>query len=209
MPIYEAKFLGEPTPIKKGKKSRAKKEEIATPAPPAPVEVTPPPVEAVKPKAPRKRKVKAAVAVEAPPPPSPVEEKVVPAVVAEPEKKKRRKREPKVTIQEPISAVEEDVKEEKKKDKKKAKVSIAHKDIIDGDVADDPPSWFKSYLLTEERRRNSDKEKKNQMPVKEIKQVASAKASEKWNDGLTRDKVNNEVHGHMNRLFSQIHGRKF
>ena len=47
--------------------------------------------------------------------------------------------------------------------------------------------------------------------LKEIRAVIEneVKAAEKWNDGLTKARVTTEVNSHMNRLYSQIHGRKF
>jgi hypothetical protein len=40
--------------------------------------------------------------------------------------------------------------------------------------------------------------------MKQVKQAAKDVAQESWNNGLTRDRVNNEVDNHMNRMYSQI-----
>lgn len=80
---------------------------------------------------------------------------------------------------------------------------------MDGVLADEPPLWFKKYLLDEAKRRNADKPKGQKVAAVVVKAESDAVATEKWNDGLTRDRVNSEVTSHMNRMYSQIHGRKF
>ena len=66
----------------------------------------------------------------------------------------------------------------------------------------EPPKWFKQYIQgvkTEEQMIT--KEKK---PKKQVRQEAEELAKESWNDGLTRDRVMNEVDNHQSRLFSQV-----
>lgn len=214
MPVYETQFLGEPTPIKpkpkRTKKSVESVEEKSLPSPPASIDIpvdepvdvppTPSPEKVPSPtKTTRKRK-------------SPVVKKEDPVVVEEetpppPPVKKQKKVKPQPSEQvldEAKVEVEEMV---KKVVKKKTKAPVSKK-IIDGQEAQEPPAWFKSYLITEEHRRNQEKEKKERAPVKEVKRVAEEKASVKWNDGETRDKVNHQITNHMNKLYSQIHGRR-
>lgn len=194
MPIYEAEFLGEPVPIKKVKKPKAPKTVKAPPT-----ELAPTPES--KPKPIRKRKApepKNAPAVEvqvATPPPSE-------ASVSEAPPKKKRVVKPKPVVE------EEDKPEPPKKISKKEAAKANKKIIVSGDVADEPPSWFKAYLHEEQKRRNADKPKKERASAPAVKQAAEVQAAVKWSDGLTRDRVNNEVNGHMNRLYAQIHGRR-
>ena len=228
MPIYEAEFLGDPAPIQTSKKARKVKRKVSVePAVPA---AEPAPAEPAAKKR-RKKAPSPPKEPEAPPPPPPVDNKkktkkktptVEPVAQEEPKEEEvvapKRKRVAKPKAQ-PSQQVIEEAKEEIANDEKTVKKIVklaakkagvnASKKIIDGVKADEPPTWFKNYLLNEAKRRNSDKQKPERIPVKEVKRVAEEKASEKWNDGLTRDKVNNEVHSHMNRLYSQIHGRRF
>lgn len=65
-----------------------------------------------------------------------------------------------------------------------------------------PPAWFQKYVegVKKEQARH-EKEKK---PAKQIQQEATQVAQSKWDDGLTRDRLRNEVDGHMNRMYSMI-----
>jgi len=219
MPLYEASFLGEPQPIKPVKKSRSKK---AAPDVPVPVE-TPAAIEP-KPKAVRKRKA-----------PEPKEEIAAPIQpLADPapyglNKRGKPYKRPQKPLQEATpsatseesespapkkgkgKAKEEPTEEEapKKKRAKKAPAPENKKVIIDGVTVEEPPSWFKSYLHDEAKRRNADKPKAERAKSAVVKNEADIKAHEKWSDGLVRDRVNNEVNSHMGRLYSQIYGRRF
>jgi hypothetical protein len=200
MPIYEAEFLGDPTPIKPtktSKKGKAKKEEESTPVPPPTIEPNDKPTtKTVKRKNTKKVEEPPVVVVE--------EEKI-----DEPPKKKQRKQKDTTTPPTPPPSPEKKEVPKPKKTRQKSKpLPPAPAVIIDGKAADEPPSWFKNYLLTEAKRRNEEKEKKERVPVSEVKKVVSETAQKKWNDGLTRDRVTNEVNTHMNRLYQQIHGRK-
>jgi hypothetical protein len=202
MPIYEAEFLGEPVPIRKKKTPRAKK---PIPAPELEVQLVSP--TELKPKRVRKRKEtepesKVAVPVQVATPP--------PSETAEPEKKKRiRKKVEPTPDQEKIAVADvEPVKKVNKRAATAAAKAANKKIIVEGDVADEPPSWFKAYLHEEQKRRNADKPKKERASAPAVKQAAEVQAAVKWSDGLTRDRVNNEVNGHMNRLYAQIHGRR-
>lgn len=68
-----------------------------------------------------------------------------------------------------------------------------------------PPAWFQKYVegVKKEQARH-EKEKK---PVKQIQQEASQVAQTKWDDGFVRDRLRNEVDGHMNRMYSMIFSR--
>jgi hypothetical protein len=200
MPIYEAEFLGDPTPIKPKRTKKAKKEEESTPVPPPTIEPSDKPTTKTMKRKNTQKKIEE--------PPAVVEPVVEEEKVEEPPKKKQRKQNtPPTPPPSPEKKEEEPVKPKKTRQKSKP-LPPAPAVIIDGKAADEPPSWFKNYLLTEAKRRNEEKEKKERVPVSEVKKVANETAQKKWNDGLTRDRVTNEVNTHMNRLYQQIHGRK-
>lgn len=224
MPIYEAEFLGDPVPIKKSKgKKNAKVDEPQEPVePPKKKRVKKEEAEDIPPKKKKSKKV--------------IEE-TTPNVVEEPKKKRvkkaveEEKKKPvkKVKAQEPTpsltetnstSGAEPDVVPKKKKTRKtppvqeamlpigasgKTKIAMPH---LEGGP-DEPPSWFKAYVLDEQKRRNAEKTKKEKQNTKAIKAEAQEIASQKWSDGFTRDKIRNEVDSHMSRLYSMIHGRRF
>jgi hypothetical protein len=178
MGIYEASFLGEPKPIKEKKKK-------ATPAPaPEPVAVEVMPTE---------------------PKPKPI--------------RKRKAPEPKVPVDEPVPVVTQKVEKKKAAPKKAAPVkttepkeppikAVAKKVIISGVEAQDPPPWFKKWDLDEAKRRNNKRPKAEKVTPQILKAATEVESTAKWNDGVTREKVNAEVDSHMSRLYKQIHGRK-
>jgi hypothetical protein len=208
MPIYEAEFLGDPTPIKPTSVKQSRKPKVKKPSVEEPPMVDPTPAHIPQPdkvdtKGPVKKKRKVVVVTE--PEPSPEEEP--------PKKKRKQTVKPKLPTPPPsdISQEEEVIVPEKpvKAKKQRAKALPKIPDvIIDGKGVDEPPSWFKKHLLEEAKRRNDEKEKKERVPATEVKKVATESAHKKWNDGFTRDKINNEVTTHMNRLYQQIHGRR-
>lgn len=70
---------------------------------------------------------------------------------------------------------------------------------------DEAPEWFRQYVSevkSEESRVKGVKE------TKALKTEAKSQANAAWKDGLVRDKVQNEVDGHMNRMYSMIFGQR-
>ena len=66
----------------------------------------------------------------------------------------------------------------------------------------EPPSWFKQYVSgvkKEEAKISSEKK-----PKKQIQQEAVEVAQKNWNDSFTRDRVRNEVDGHMSRMYQMM-----
>ena len=63
-----------------------------------------------------------------------------------------------------------------------------------------PPKWFSQYVqgVKSEEAKVADVKR----PRKVIAEEAKAAASQSWNDGLTRNRVQNEIDGHMNRMYS-------
>lgn len=72
--------------------------------------------------------------------------------------------------------------------------------------SDGPPQWFTKYIEGVEKERAALKEQK--VPAKEIKQAAQETASKSWENGLTRDRVQNEIDSHMNRMYSMIFNKR-
>jgi len=69
---------------------------------------------------------------------------------------------------------------------------------------DNPPAWFQKYIEGVKREQSHTGEKK---PVKQIQQEAEQEAKSKWENGLVRDRLKNEVDSHMNRMYSMIFAR--
>lgn len=210
MPVYEADFLGPPVPIK-SKKQRKPKDA-------APEETTPPVLE----KPAKKTRAKKAVVSE---------ESVEPVLEKKTPKRKRQEPTPSESTEggdmdkpkpkrtrpskpQPSEQIIEEAKDEvindpatiKKVNKlaeKKSKLSTTKK-IIDGAVAEEPPSWFKAWCLDQKKRENNEKPKKEKIAQPELKKEATALANEKWSDGLTRDRVRSEVDNHMGKLYSMV-----
>jgi hypothetical protein len=197
MPIYEADFLGKPEPIKKQRVKKVKelKEEKT------PVE------EVAKPK--RKRvkqeETPSASSVAASEEIQPVQEQPVP-----PKRKRVAKPKPQPSEQLILETKEEKPNAEPEVIKKAAsKKGLTKKEkIIDGKAADEPPSWFKAWCLDQKKRENDEKPKKEKVSKPILKESATIEAKEKWNDGLTKDRVKMEVDNHMGRLYNQIYGRR-
>jgi hypothetical protein len=70
----------------------------------------------------------------------------------------------------------------------------------------EPPAWFQKYVEGVNKEQNIlNKEKK---PAKQIKFESQEVASKSWNDGLTRDRVQQEVDGHMGRMYGMMFGAR-
>lgn len=115
-----------------------------------------------------------------------------------PKKKKRVRQVTPETTPEPIAAPEP-VKKKRKAAPKKVVV--------------EPPQWFQKYVEGVSKERAVQKEEK--IPAKQVKQEAQEQAKNAWNDGLTRDRVTNEVDNHsifliylVSRMYAQIFARK-
>ena len=80
-------------------------------------------------------------------------------------------------------------------------------EVIDREVKkfkkeDTPPAWFKQYVAgvkKEEAKISRDKK-----PNKQIRKEAQEVAHTQWADGFTRDRVQNEVDGHMSRMYQMM-----
>jgi hypothetical protein len=65
-----------------------------------------------------------------------------------------------------------------------------------------PPQWFAKYVEGVKKEQATLKPEK--VAPKQIKEEARETASKSWNNGLTRNRVENEVNGHMSRMYSMI-----
>lgn len=70
---------------------------------------------------------------------------------------------------------------------------------------EEPPSWFKKYISGVKLEENH--HATPPIAKKVVKQNAEVEAANQWQQGVVRDRVNNEVNQHMHRLYSQIFGR--
>ena len=68
--------------------------------------------------------------------------------------------------------------------------------------SENPPKWFQSYVENVRKAESSKAGEKKES--KEIKSEALQMAKKTWDDGFTRDKVEQEFHSHRNRLYSMI-----
>lgn len=70
----------------------------------------------------------------------------------------------------------------------------------------EPPAWFKSYVASVKKEENLVAAEKK--PVKVIKEESAAVAAERWNDGVTRDRLKSEQDRHFANTYSMIFGRR-
>jgi hypothetical protein len=135
--------------------------------------------------------------------------------------KKPRK---KAKVEEPEVKVEEVKVEEKPKKQKKVKVAAPAPEPAPEPTpeptpepkkrkreskpkSNDPPEWFKKYVegVQKEKAAAGGDVSKKQETI--IKNEALKVAQKSWDSGFTRDRVQNEVDSHMNRMYSMIFSR--
>jgi hypothetical protein len=68
--------------------------------------------------------------------------------------------------------------------------------------ANGPPAWFKQYVagVKKEEAKISHEKK----PKKQIQRESEDIAQKNWSDSFTRDRVRNEVDGHMSRMYQMM-----
>lgn len=122
--------------------------------------------------------------------------------------KKPRK---KVKVEESVGSIEV---EEKPKKLKKVKEPIEVEPPVEKKrkrevkpKSNDPPDWFKKYVegVQKEKASTGGDVSKKQETI--IKNEALKVAQKSWDSGFTRDRVQNEVDSHMNRMYSMIFSR--
>jgi hypothetical protein len=175
MPLYEAdldKLAVEVKSVSKSfKKKRAAKDE---------------PAESVEPKqkAPRKKKVKVVKVEE---PVEEVKEPVAEIKIEEPV--------PEIKV-EPVAEIKVDPEVKEPVAEPKQKKPRAPRKKRDPAEA---PVWFAKYVEGVKREQSVIKNEK--VPAKKVKEEAQEAAAKSWNHGLTRNRVQNEVDGHMSRMY--------
>lgn len=151
----------------------------------------------VKPKKTRAKKVEAPATVEEPATieePTTIEE-TIETVITEPEPVKRKRNTEKMIAakkakKEEIERMKVELETLRSKVQKPAKRNT------------NPPKWFQSYVekVQKDESAKSGSKKEN----KEIKAEAVEIAKKTWDDGFTRDKVEQEFQTHQHRLYSMI-----
>lgn len=123
------------------------------------------------------------------------------------EEPKKRKRAPKKKIEEKVEPVPAPAIEESEKPKRKRakKVSETVKTVKDIEKEAEPPVWFKKYIEGVQREKKMQAGEK--VAKKQLKEEAEGLAQKSWEDGLTRDRVNDELDNHMSRMHRMIFGR--
>lgn len=207
MTLYSADVLDLAKPI--SKKGKGKKIEEPEPEhfEPAPVKEKKAPTEkqlAALAKAQETRKRKREEAEQAK---VAAEEAVKAAAAAEEEKKKaaeakkeaarekrRAKKEAKKQLPTPAESMDEEI------DRAIEEIAPEPKKVKSDD--NEPPSWFKQYVAgVKKEEAKISREKK---PKKQIQQEAVEVAQKNWSDSFTRDRVRNEVDGHMSRMYQMM-----
>jgi hypothetical protein len=108
-------------------------------------------------------------------------------------------------VEETVEKVEEKVEEKIEKPKrKKAKKEII-KSVKEVEKEIEPPAWFKKYIEGVQKEKQIYSEKK--IPQKQMKIEAEEVAKKSWENGLTRDRVKDELDNHMSRMHKMIFGR--
>lgn len=85
----------------------------------------------------------------------------------------------------------------------------ASPDVVPSTQASDsnePPGWFKKYISGVKKEENA--AKKVKLPKKQVDQEVEEVAHKQWGDGYVRDRLRNEVDGHMNRMYGMIFGQR-
>lgn len=115
--------------------------------------------------------------------------------------KKPRKIKPKIEpieVEEPITPPEsesavENIEPRKKRSKKEP-----------NQKAQEPPVWFKKYIQGVQKEKADSFGQVTKKQEKLINKEALKVAHKSWQSGITRDRVQGEVDGHMNRMYSMI-----
>jgi len=64
------------------------------------------------------------------------------------------------------------------------------------------PQWFNKYVESVQKEKQQLSEIK--VPAKQLKSESQEVARKRWEDGLTRDRVHDEMNNHMSRMYKMI-----
>jgi len=95
-----------------------------------------------------------------------------------------------------------DVAEPVKEKKTRKRKSIT---VIDPDEVE-PPKWFSKYVEGVKQEQNIHSQERK--PKKQVKVEANEDAKTQWQDGHTRDRLNNELNNHAARMYGMIFGNR-
>tara|TARA_R110000868_G_scaffold1884_3_gene14923 strand:+ start:2821 stop:3369 length:549 start_codon:yes stop_codon:yes gene_type:complete len=126
---------------------------------------------------------------------------------SKPKRKRTKKSEEKVeqeTVEKVEEKVEETVEKIEKPKRKRVKKEII-KSVKEVEKEIEPPVWFKKYIEGVQKEKQIYAEKK--IPQKQMKIEAEEVAKKSWENGLTRDRVKDELDNHMSRMHKMIFGR--
>lgn len=139
--------------------------------------------------------------------PKSLEEALEEALEEEPKKRKRapKKKDPALECFPEPKPAEEKEEVEKPKRKRVKKIKETVKSIHDIEKESEPPAWFKKYIEGVQREKKVQAGEK--VAKKQLKEEAEGLAQKSWEDGLTRDRVNDELDNHMSRMHRMIFGR--
>lgn len=101
--------------------------------------------------------------------------------------------------------------------KKKIRVSKKSSDSLNPEIGqkttsktpskdETPPAWFRKYVSGVKKEENS--LKKQKAPKRQLDEEVEEVAHRQWGDGMVRDRVRNEVDGHMGRMYGMIFGQR-
>jgi hypothetical protein len=133
---------------------------------------------------------------------------------SKPKRKRTKKSEEKVEeeiekveekVEETVEKVEEKVEEKIEKPKRKRVKKEIIKSVKEVEKEIEPPVWFKKYIEGVQKEKQIYSEKK--IPQKQMKIEAEEVAKKSWENGLTRDRVKDELDNHMSRMHKMIFGR--
>lgn len=86
------------------------------------------------------------------------------------------------------------------------KPKVTKRKRVQDQTEDTPPAWFKKYVAGVKKEEGViSKEKK---PSKQIRIEADKTAEIQWADKFTRNRVQNEVDGHMSRMYQMMFGSR-
>lgn len=134
-----------------------------------------------------KRKKKVSIEAPAKEEPTPVETPTEPT-----EPKPKKKRAPKKENVAPAENVSTESVEQPLKKRKKSQ---------------DPPEWFTKYVESVQKEKAAAEGEVSKKQENIIKTEALKVAKKSWESGYTRDRVQNEVDNHMNRMYKMIFSR--
>ena len=89
-----------------------------------------------------------------------------------------------------------------REEKPKVAPAVKKQRTVKTQTPDEPPSWFKSYIMGVNTEKSKITEEKK--PQRQLRYESNAQAETQWKEPLTRNRVTSEVDSHMNKMYSMI-----